>query len=254
MLTQKEIKQIRSLQIKKYRQHYGEYLIEGLRLVSTAVDSNPQIIKKVLITEEFMNDSTYSSFIRSLNENGLSIGVISLADLTSITNTVHPSGVVAICYYPQSSDITTISNSNFLYLDRIQDPGNLGTLFRTAAWFGINHIILSEKCVDPFNPKVVRAGMGAHFSLSIYHTIHLLNLKQSHILVGGNANGTPLSERPKIDKPWGLVIGNEAHGISDEAEQLLDYSISIPKIGDGESLNAAIAGTILLYELTTQNS
>ncbi len=254
MLTQAEKKRIRSLQVKKYRQQHREYFIEGFRLVSSAIETNPQSLKCIYVTKDFLLVSSHQTFIETLDANSISCSIISDSDMGEIANTVQSSGIAAVCHFPQGLDPAALQSSNFLYLDRVSDPGNLGTLLRTSLWFGVRHVILSEDCVDPFNPKVVRAGMGAHFSVSIFHDLNLARFKNTHSILGGDINGISISEIPDLHQPWGLVIGSEAHGISVKISDLLTHTVSITKRGDGESLNAAIAGSILLYELTAQHS
>lgn len=252
MLTKNDKKRIQSLHLKKYRKQHKEFFIEGFRLVSSAIDNDNQRIKCVYVTEDFLS-LTDRAFIRQLKEKKISLSTITESDMNNITDTVHSSGVAAVCCLSENQDGSQIKLNPFLFLDRINDPGNLGTLLRTALWLGVRHIILSEDCVDPFNPKVVRAGMGAHFSVSLHQGLNLADLQNTHIILGGGSSGIPISELPKLSQPWGLVIGSEAHGISEEITQQINQFVSIPKRGEGESLNAAMAGSILLYELTIQN-
>ena len=142
-----------------------------------------------------------------------------------------------------------VNHHKWLYLYQVSDPGNMGTLFRSAAWFGFTHIALSPDCVDPFNPKVVRAGMGAHFGLSIHANIELNLFADSHTLIGADHRGNDVSDFKSPEK-FVLILGSEAHGLSKDIQGILDQTISIEKIGFGESLNVAVAGAILMEKLS----
>ena len=124
----------------------------------------------------------------------------------------------------------------------------MGTLLRTSVWFGIQNIILSKQCVDIYNPKVVRSGMGAHFYLKSISNLSLDTFRESHTIIGADQNGNSINNF-EIETPWVLILGNEAHGLSKNNKELLDYIISIPKVGYGESLNVAVAGGIIIEHL-----
>ena len=168
--------------------------------------------------------------------------------MKQITQTVTPSGVLAVCSLPKITELPSTIASNWLYLDKIADPGNLGTLLRSAAWFGTTQVALSPHCADLFNPKVMRGGMGAHFSLQMVTNCDLRQFKSSdHLIIGADHRGMSIVDFNHNAKDWVLVIGSEAHGISKENSNHIKYSLSIPAKGSGNSLNAAVAGSIMLY-------
>ena len=170
--------------------------------------------------------------------------------INKICQTVHPAGIVATCYLPNNIKIKGSLTDNWVYLDRVSDPGNLGTLLRTAAWFGVKNIALSTKCTDPFNPKVVRSGMGAHFLLNIFMDMDLFEFKKNeYCIIGADQNGSPVYDFNFINDKWILVIGNEGHGISKDSKEHIEHFLSIPSRGSGNSLNAAVAGGILIHHL-----
>jgi len=250
MISKSDIKHLRSLKQKKYREKYNEFLIEGFRVIKFALESDSQL-KTLFLTDRF--NSSYSSdpIMDKIKNKIESIKIIDEKIMRKITNTETPSGISALCSLPKlNRDIKSL-NGPGLFLDSIADPGNLGTICRTALWFGVNNIILSEKCVDPFNPKVLRGGMGSHFFLKFY-SISIKNLSENNYkIIGTDTLGIPINEYnwEKTDK-WVLVLGGEAQGISQENRILLDETISIPKYGHGESLNVAISGAILLSGLS----
>ncbi len=251
MLSNSETKLINSLAFKKYRNIHKSFIIEGERLVSEAIQSNV-IIKQAYITDEFVAKPQHDSLMDLIAEKAIITNSISVKEMSIISDTASPSGILALCKRPDSHNININKSENWLFLDEIQDPGNLGTLLRTADWFGIKNIALSENCIDIYNPKVLRGGMGAHFRLSIHDNI-LLNIFEDsqHTIIGAFPKGNNIYD-VEIEKitPWVLVIGNEAHGIGENNTKHVDLKVTIPRIGSGESLNAAVAGSILLYQLT----
>lgn len=251
MLNNSETRLINSLAFKKYRKIHKSFIIEGERLVSEAIQSNI-IIKKVYITDEFVAKSQHDSLMDLIAEKAIITNSISVKEMSKISDTVSSSGVLALCKLPDSHNIDISKSENWLFLDEIQDPGNLGTLLRTAGWFGIQNVALSENCIDIYNPKVLRGGMGSYFRLSVHENILLNKFKDSqHIIIGAFQKGANIFDIDiKKVTPWILVIGNEAHGITNSNIDNIDLKITIPKIGSGESLNAAVAGSILLYQLT----
>lgn len=247
MLSKNEIKLIKSLENKKFRKKHNFFVIEGERIVSDVVLGGAPI-DQVILSETF--SSSNSTFINKLAQHNTVAKIIPDNQMKSISDTVTPSGVLALCKIPEQPIIEITKGQNILYLDTIQDPGNLGTLLRSANWFGLEHVVLSENCIDPYNPKVVRGGMGAHFNLNIF-TDTPLRLLGKHTKIGGFQDGKLIYDIDnKALEPWALVIGNEANGISDDNINLIDLKITIPKLGKGESLNAAVAGSVLLASLT----
>ena len=172
---------------------------------------------------------------------------ISIKQLRKISFTKSPSGIVAICSLPKQRP-PDLNQDRWVYIDRIADPGNMGTILRSAAWFGLKHVALSVDCVDPFNPKVVRAGMGAHFGISIYRNVDLDWFSKTHTLIGGDHRGAdPASV--KFPEHCVLVLGSEAHGLSSDSLKMIKQKVAIKKMGFGESLNVGSAAAILMYLL-----
>ena len=246
MISKTEIKQLTRLSTKKGRNEYGLYLIEGLRIIRSALRAQAPI-NRIFVTTRFEESVDYQSMFNRFNK----IRKPELIDektMKQITQTVTPSGILAVCSLPKITELPSTIASNWLYLDKIADPGNLGTLLRSAAWFGTTQVALSPHCADPFNPKVMRGGMGAHFSLQMVTNCDLRQFKSSdHLLIGADHRGMSIVDFNNNAKDWVLVIGSEAHGISKENSNHIEYSLSIPANGSGNSLNAAVAGSIMLY-------
>ena len=161
MISKTDIKQLSRLSTKKGRNESGLYLIEGLRIIRSALRAQAPI-NRIFITARFQENVDYQSMSNRFNKV-LKPELIDKKTMKKITQTVNPPGILAVCSLPKITELPSALASNWLYLDKIADPGNLGTLFRSAAWFGTTQVALSSNCTDPFNPKVMRSGMGAHF-------------------------------------------------------------------------------------------
>lgn len=242
-ISAKEIKRVRSLSDKKFRDRYGLFCVEGEKMVDEALRSGfdvETVYRKDEIGEEQM------SRISSLSS---------------------PSPVLAVVRKPQdinlSSDAALSSalgrSGLYLALDTIRDPGNLGTILRVADWFGIDAVFAAPDTVDVFNPKVVQATMGAIFRVK-FHYAEIPALCRAAVSAGGNVYGTFLDGsdmyekqlNPGKDSPSVIVIGNESNGISDEVAGLVSDRLYIPpypKNDTGsESLNASVATAITVAE------
>ena len=246
MISKTDIKQLSRLSTKKGRNEYGLYLIEGLRNIRSALRVQTKI-NRIFVTARFEESVDYQLISNRFNQI-LKPEIIDEKTMKQITQTVTPSGILAVCSLPKITELPSTIASNWLYLDKIADPGNLGTLLRSAAWFGTTQVALSPHCADLFNPKVMRGGMGAHFSLQMVTNCDLHQFKSSdHLIIGADHKGMSIVDFNHNAKDWVLVIGSEAHGISKENSNHIKYSLSIPTNGSGDSLNAAVAGSIMLY-------
>ena len=246
MISKTDIKQLSRLSTKKGRNEYGLYLIEGLRIIRSALRVQTKI-NRMFVTARFEESVDYQLISNRFNQI-LKPEIIDEKTMKQITQTVTPSGVLAVCSLPKVTELPSTIVSNWLYLDKIADPGNLGTLLRSAAWFGTTQVALSPHCADLFSPKVMRGGMGAHFSLQMVTNCDLHQFKSSdHLIIGADHKGMSIVDFNHNAKDWVLVIGSEAHGISKENSNHIKYSLSIPTNGSGDSLNAAVAGSIMLY-------
>jgi len=250
MLSKEKIKYFNSLKIKKNRLIEKKIIVEGERLIFEILktDVNCNII---LISNKNLLSQIGINIISIANKKNIQIEKIDDKILKKLSSTKNNQSIIGICDSPKYKTINY--NSNILALDHISDPGNMGTLLRTAEWFGIKNVILSDNCVDLFNAKVIRSGMGAHFYIK---SICLLNLSDEMIklknkgysILGADKNGTQIS-KCDITNKWVLIIGNEANGLSKNIINHITNLIAIPGIGNIESLNASIAGGILLNNL-----
>lgn len=186
---------------------------------------------------------------RELNETPSTL--VSENELERISGFKTPSQVLAVV--DKKTEIIEEETGNcVIALDEVRDPGNLGTIIRTAEWFGFQDILLSPGCVDPFNPKVLQASMGAFFRVNLKTidlSAHLINLKnKGYRVIITSLDGENLFMQALPEK-IALVIGSESHGISDEIKALADLSVLIPGAGESESLNAAVAAGISMAHL-----
>lgn len=244
------IKRIRHLQNRtKAREEEGAFVIEGIRLVEEALQHgwDPEL---VLFTEDL--DQRGWDVVNGFGGRNVPTINVSPQVMAAASDTETPQGLLAVLPFQGQPQAT---KGDFLLLaDQIRNPGNLGTLLRTSLAAGVDHVLLPPGTVDPFSPKVVRAGMGAHFRLPISKTswenIRSL-LEDVCVFVADAEAGMPYTE-VNLTQPLALVIGNEARGPGKQAREMADQSIFIPMPGGAESLNAATAGAVLLFEVVRQ--
>lgn len=235
MISKEQIKRIRALHKKKFRDQRKLFIIEGTKMIQEALKHNPGCIQSIYSTDDSFSDFNYS---------GEHI-IVDQKQLNQISTLQHPQKQVAICKYQTPSHDST---EFILALDTIQDPGNLGTILRLAAWFGIEKIIASKETVDVYNPKVVQASMGAVFTVSVKYINLKEELQQTNLpIYGAVLNGDSIYQK-QVDKKGILLMGNEGNGISDDLLSLIEHPVSIPQFGKGESLNVAMATSILVSE------
>ncbi|UCC15935.1 MAG: RNA methyltransferase [Dehalococcoidales bacterium] len=245
----KPLKWYKSLSTRKGRLSAGAFLVEGERAVSQVIMVKPGDIQEILFAGDI--PSLYSEFdVRSLTES----------QFKSISGTRTPQGIAAVVKSPPgiySDDLPTPVGGKILLLEDLQDPGNAGTLIRTAAAFGYSGVIMTEKCADPLSPKCVQATAGSVLSVWIRRTSWYLELVRQlqdigYTVIAADLNGT---ENPSILKnrmQLVLALGNEASGLSEELLEISEYRLRIPTIREkAESLNVAACGAICMY-LTSQ--
>jgi TrmH family RNA methyltransferase len=248
------IKYVRSLARASVRREEGAYLIEGVRLVTEALHSD-QHAKLVLYDPAQLTRSTAGSLlvdrIDSWSDRALEVDD---RVLRAAAQTETPAGIVAVLTHPACEPLSTHRNARFgLVLDKVADPGNAGTILRSATAFGAEYVITTPGTTDLFAPKVVRAGMGAHFRLPIYSHVALAEVRRSldltTLVAAAAGEGEPV---PSFQWPrhTALVIGSEAEGLSPEIRGLIDFRVHIPMQPTVESLNAAVAASILLFAAT----
>jgi len=246
MLSNSQIKLFRSLHNKKSRFAEKQFIIEGHRLIEEAFRAKTKF-DGIWCTEEFAKKN--SKLLTALKRAKNTWETTSAKSLSQMCDSRNNQGIIALLSLPKQTQFKIVK-SPILLLDNISDPGNMGTILRTAEWFGVKNILFSPKCVDPYNSKVIRSAMGAHFHLNQIvqdNLIHIIpQLKnEGFTIIGADMDGTQIFEFSP-PKKWALVLGNEAHGLSPHIKSLLDKSVTISKSGNIESLNVAVASGVIL--------
>ena len=278
-----KLKLIRSLQGRaKERRDAGAFVVDGVRLVEEAVNSNWGF--RLALYDEDLGERGMSQ-VEALKSRGVDCEMVSTSLMKSLSETETPQGILAVLELAQ---LPIPNYPNFILIpDQIRDPGNLGTLLRTAAAAGVQAVLLPPETTDAFAPKVLRSGMGAHFRLPIHSMSwdeieHFIAGSEAHLTKQDDANredSAHLSERSNLSgathprlqvfladmdgqscweadlrQPVALIIGNEADGASKSARKLANGKITIQMNGSVESLNAGVAGSVLMFEVVRQRS
>ena len=233
LLSKNQILHIKKLMQKKYRYQYQEFIIEGLHLIEEAL-KHPKIIKYIITSDV------------NFQHKSVPVLITSYENICKLSTTKSPQPYIGICNFIQNNHL--YEKDFILLLDNINDPGNLGTIIRTAHAFGVKDIIL--KGVDIYNPKIVRSTQGAIFNINIVNNVNLIEtvtkLKNDGFKIIGSLlkDSIDYNKVEIKDKKLVLILGNESHGINQDLINLLDYKVYIPI--KFESLNVAIACGILL--------
>lgn len=247
-LSQEQAKRWTKLKQKKYRQRESKFMVEGLRLVAAA-EAAKQKIEAVVVTESFQEDPQRTEILSRMQ------APIYLADeklWKKISETVHGQGILAIVSMAECVEDQEEWSERILILDRIQDPGNLGTILRTAEAFGFRDVFLTKGSVDCYDSKVIRSSMGGIFSLRLHMwESELLAEAQNrgYQCIASSLKNSEALPDVGFEAKVALIIGNEANGIRQEWMETADLRVQIPMTGQAESLNAGIAAGILMYAI-----
>lgn len=234
-LENTRIKNLRKLKQKKYRDQTGTFLIEGKHLVEEAYRN--QCLDTLIVTDS------------SINELDVDTMIVSEEIMKSLSDVDTPQKILGVCHKKESTEY----GNKLLLLDGIQDPGNLGTILRSSVAFHIDTVILGKNCVDVYNPKVIRSSQGMIFYQNVME-MDLLEciprLKEQHIPIIGTkvTGGKSLKDFPNKGK-FAIIMGNEGNGVQQEVLNLCDEYLYIDMKKSCESLNVAVATSIILYEL-----
>ena len=258
MISAVRIKQLKSLHQKKFRRIENKFLLEGSRLIDQALSANAEI-EEIWMTKKNLDSQIGKNLIKQIEEKNIPWSIAPHKIIRQMSDSLNDQGIIALAPIPVYSKYQKPPRKS-LYLDGISDPGNMGTLLRTAAWFGIKSVFFSSNCVDPFNSKVVRSAMGAHFYFSNFEADDKMRIlhdftRAGFEILGSDMNGNSIRTlNISGTKGWILVLGNEAHGIGDSARSFITSTVSIPGTKGMESLNVSVAGGILLHEITSLRS
>jgi RNA methyltransferase, TrmH family len=248
------VKAIRELHNRRGRQEQQAYLIEGIRLVEEALEAGAPPRAVYVNAARLAAAPRGAALLARLQSLRPSPEEMSLAAISGACDTATPQGVLAILPLPPPQQVPA-GSALVVVLDGMQDPGNLGTILRTALAAGAGAVITSPGCADLYAPKTVRAGMGAHFRLPVLSDVPWGEVAQllagRQILLAVIQGGTPYALVDWLE-PSAVIIGGEAQGVGDEARALATAKVSIPMAPGVESLNAAVAAGVLLFEAFRQ--
>jgi TrmH family RNA methyltransferase len=235
MPSRAEIKYYSSLKLKKFRQKYGLFTVEGEKSVRELLAAG--IVPEIIFStpgQAFPGAET-----------------VSAAEMDQLSSLDHPPGILAVAPMPDYGAFRIPTQGIVLVLDGIRDPGNLGTILRSADWFGMQTVWLSADCAEVTNPKCIQATMGAFTRVRCHMGDLEQALKEAGLPVFGCLlQGNPLGETAALN-PSFLLIGSESHGIRENLLPLVTHPITIPRFGSGESLNAGVAAAIAMYHFAS---
>jgi TrmH family RNA methyltransferase len=234
-LSKQKQKYIQSLHLKKYRQQFGVFIVEGQKSIEELVKSDFEIL------ELYLTDKA-----KDLKVIGVQIKFCSEQEIKKITSFKSNNFGVAVVAIKANEPIKANSNEWILALDDINDPGNLGTIIRLADWYGISKIICSENTVEFYNPKVISSSMGSFTRVQSFYTdLEGYFSSNNSAIYGAFLDGKNIHQE-KLPKGGTLLMGSESHGISDSLEKVVQHKITIPSFGQAESLNVGVATAIIL--------
>lgn len=234
MVAKSELKFIRSLQQKKYRQRHGLFVAEGVKLVSELLGSD------LPLQQVYSTDTGLFPKATAVSER----------ELGAMSGLVQPNKVLAVFQIPEPEPLRF--EDWVLALDGVRDPGNLGTLIRLCDWFGIRHLLCAPDTVDAYNPKVLQATMGSIARVNLVYAPLPETLGPCGVPVYGASMEGRAAGAEALPGAGVLVMGSESHGLGAEVRNLLTATVAIPAFGKAESLNVATAAAILLYEIRRQ--
>ncbi|MGI6343462.1 MAG: TrmH family RNA methyltransferase [Bacillota bacterium] len=251
------VKNIRALRQRKQRQQSGAYFIEGIRIVGEAIQLGQRletlVVAPDLLTSEFARD-----LVQQQRSRGVPCLEVTASVFRSLSSKDGPQGLAAVVrqHWTELAAVWPIPGDLWVALEEVQDPGNLGTIMRTADAVGCRGVILVGNCTDPFDPGTVRASMGSLFNLQLVQTSpsKLLAWKQERgVALIGTAGGAMQHYRDvTYPSPLVLISGSERQGLSTELLQGCDQLVKIPMVGRADSLNLAVATCVVLYEIFHQ--
>lgn len=241
-----QVKIWRSLLTPKGRNEQGKFTAEGEHLAGEALREKKA--EALIITENRLE--RYSAYAHQAEKMKLPITLVSDRVMDALCDAKTPQGIIAICSIPTA---TQIKGNRFAALDGVQDPGNVGTILRTLDAAGFDGLLIDEKTADPYSPKALRASMGAVFRVPVYKgnlTQMLTAFNGTCELYAGALDGEPFFERTREREKVCVIIGNEGAGISDRIFAIDGIKkVKLPMMGGAESLNASVAGAIMIYDI-----
>ena len=249
-------KQIRKLQQKKFRVSSNTFIGEGFRLFEAAVQTDPERIREVIFSDEVVHTGPGQKALSLSRARQIPVFTVNNREMKGLSEETTPPGLLFTAEILSSTqkDLAGVTDPVVIYLDRISEPGNMGAIMRTAAWFGVRQVILSPDSVDPYNAKSVRASAGAIFNCRIFTNIDYDWFSQEFKARGYRFIATVVNGGTSLDT-WQpaektvLLLGQEADGLSAEVIKTADEKVQIPGVNGVESLNLSVAAGIFLYDI-----
>lgn len=242
MLSKSQIRFVSSLQQKKFRKQHGAFVVEGAKSVTEFIHSDYQVEQVFMATGTRTKMGKIPQNIKLIETDE--------AGLKKLSGLKTPQGVLAVVKIPESAPDPVAAGGFTLALDDVQDPGNLGTIIRTADWFGIHHVICSRGSVDAYNPKTVQASMGSLARLRVSYVDLPQLLQETDLpIYGAVLDGVSIYETT-FGAEGLIVLGNEGSGISEGVRRFIRYPVTIPRVGRAESLNVAISAALFCSEIS----
>ena len=256
-ISKSEVKYVRSLAQKKFRDNERKFLVEGWKLLNDALESGFRL-EFVAVTNDAAGEPGQRSFLENIRALHIDLKVMTEVELKQMSGTVHAQGVIGLAQQMMHSleDVLAKAARLIVLADRVSDPGNLGTMIRTCDWFRADAMILSEGCADLYNDKVVRSTAGSVFHVpvvehaNIAETVRKVKSKGFRVFATSGTARKSYQDAEYAEKNL-LIFGNEATGSAQEVLRMGDDVIAIPKGGRAESLNVAVACGIVLAHVTT---
>ena len=235
------IKRIKSLKDKKHRETYRQYMLEGEKMVKEAIDAKAAEIVAV-------QEGLYHNLLFEAEQSGAEVYIMPKNVFNSVCDVKTPQGILAVAPIPDIVWAPEKCYGHVVALENVQDPGNVGTVIRSAEAAGFCAVILCGQCADPYNPKAVRSAMGSLLRVPVFTSCtekHIQDLKNiGYTVIAGDLDGG--STYKKTDRV-ALLVGNEANGLSSEMLSLADVRLKLPMQGQVDSLNAAVFASVMMY-------
>ncbi len=254
------IKEVNRLHAKKGRQETGLFFFEGIKLLEEAINSDIAV-ERILVSDGFLEKHRLEEYLPDFLLNKIEVLNLSDSLFLKISESVTPQGVLVVARQMNYSmdSVLKVGNPLLVYLHDLQDPGNLGTILRSADAAGASGVLLSPGTVELYNPKVIRGAMGSVFHLPVLENqgifaLELLKKKGFRLIASLLEEGTQPLYEVDLTGPTCLVIGNESAGLPESISHLADRKVKIPMKGKAESLNAGVAASVMLFEGLRQRS
>lgn len=250
--SNQQVKYLLQLQKKsKLRNEEGVFIVEGLRMF--------QEVPRDRVRKVYLSESLHNKKRQELDLKGFSVEILSDTVFAHVSDTKTPQGILCIVEQKSTSleELLKVENPHFIVLDNLQDPGNLGTIVRTAEGAGVHGVIMSRDTVDIYNPKTIRSTMGSIYRMPFLYVEDVLEVlgifhQKGITSYAAHLDGEQSYDKENYQSGTAILIGNEGNGLREEVAMAADRKVQIPMHGQVESLNAAIAASILMFEVCRQ--